>query len=153
MITEYVLGFLFNTKQNHVLLIKKNRPDWQAGKLNGIGGHIETGESPIQAMIREFKEETGLLYEDWKPVIIMMGVDWKCTVFTGVIDDDNFWEYESQTDEKVESCFVRGLPSYCLTNVHWLIPMCLDKEIVNAVYGFESFLNIHQIRVLNEGIE
>jgi len=56
------------------LLIKKTHPEWQAGKLNGIGGKIENTEileggdgnkyglpeTPHQAMVREFYEETGI---------------------------------------------------------------------------------------------
>lgn len=64
---EYVIGFMFSAGMQLVLLIRKNRPDWQAGRLNGIGGKIEPGEAPIDAMIREFKEETGLLYRSWLP--------------------------------------------------------------------------------------
>lgn len=55
---RYVLGFMFDHEEKHVLLIWKNRPKWQAGKLNGIGGKIEAGETPLQAMEREFTEET-----------------------------------------------------------------------------------------------
>lgn len=131
-ITEYVLGFLFNTKRNHVLLIKKNRPEWQAGKLNGIGGHIEENESPIQAMIREFKEETGLQFGEWAPVINLIGSDWKCIVFCGF--SDVIWDAETKTDEELIRVSVRGLHSNCLTNLNWLIPMCLDKEVIEGVY-------------------
>lgn len=53
-----VVGFVFRGKE--VVLILKNRPDWQAGRLNGVGGRVEAGESPKEAMVREFKEETGL---------------------------------------------------------------------------------------------
>ncbi len=42
-------------------MIRKNRPDWQAGKLNFPGGHIEEGEEPQIAAARELFEETGLL--------------------------------------------------------------------------------------------
>lgn len=55
---RYVLGFLFSEDGSRVLLIWKNRPAWQAGKLNGIGGKIEDGEQPLDAMKREFVEET-----------------------------------------------------------------------------------------------
>lgn len=58
---EYVLGFMFNEDESKVLLVHKNRPTWQAGKLNGIGGKIEAGETPLQAMEREFMEETGFI--------------------------------------------------------------------------------------------
>ena len=38
-----------------VVLTHKNRPAWQAGKLNGVGGKIELLESPVAAMVREFE--------------------------------------------------------------------------------------------------
>jgi 8-oxo-dGTP pyrophosphatase MutT (NUDIX family) len=62
---RYVVGFLFSQDESKVLLVWKNRPAWQNGKLNGIGGKIEAGETPLQAMEREFKEETyfGALFE------------------------------------------------------------------------------------------
>jgi 8-oxo-dGTP pyrophosphatase MutT (NUDIX family) len=40
------------------LLICKNRPAWPRDKLNGLGGKIEEGETPQQAMEREHREET-----------------------------------------------------------------------------------------------
>lgn len=55
-----VVGFLFDDTGDNVLLIRKNRPDWMAGRLNGIGGKVESGESPESAMYREFWEETGV---------------------------------------------------------------------------------------------
>lgn len=35
-----------------------------AGKLNGIGGHIEVGETPLDGARREIMEETGLVVRD-----------------------------------------------------------------------------------------
>ena len=55
---SYVLGFCFSRDHSKVVLIAKNRPKWQAGRLNGIGGHVEDGEIPIVAMAREFREES-----------------------------------------------------------------------------------------------
>ena len=71
MITRnYVCGFLVDEAWDQVVLVKKLRPTWQAGKLNGVGGKIETiigekVESPLDAMIREFKEETGNVVVNW----------------------------------------------------------------------------------------
>ena len=53
------LIFLFH--QNELLLIKHNSEKKIGyGKWNGIGGHIEKGENPFDAAIREVREETGL---------------------------------------------------------------------------------------------
>lgn len=60
MLKHYVLTWV--QRGNHhddTLLILKNKPDWQAGKLNLPGGKVEEGETPQQAIIRELKEEAG----------------------------------------------------------------------------------------------
>jgi len=58
---KYVCGFAFTEDGKQVLLISKNRPEWQRGRLNGVGGKIESfDKSPAYAMVREFEEETGL---------------------------------------------------------------------------------------------
>lgn len=58
---RYVVGFIFSLDRQSVLLIRKNRPQWQLGKLNGIGGEIEKGETPHAAMTRECAEECGIV--------------------------------------------------------------------------------------------
>jgi 8-oxo-dGTP pyrophosphatase MutT (NUDIX family) len=42
-----------------LLRLAAGRGDW-AGKLNGVGGHVERGEEPRASAIREVAEETGL---------------------------------------------------------------------------------------------
>jgi 8-oxo-dGTP diphosphatase len=54
------LGFLFSPDLSRVALIRKASPAWQAGKLNGIGGKSEPGETSLDTMSREFFEEAGL---------------------------------------------------------------------------------------------
>jgi len=100
-VKRYVLGFALTPEMDRVALIQKNRPDWQAGKWNGIGGHIEDGESPLEAMHREFQEETGVYIakERWISMGEMGSDDWNCRLFY-------FLGYESvvvntMTDEKV----------------------------------------------------
>jgi 8-oxo-dGTP pyrophosphatase MutT (NUDIX family) len=68
MIRGYVLGFYFSEDLDKVLLILKNRPPHLANKLNGVGGKLEERETELDAMVREFKEETGVttLDSSWK---------------------------------------------------------------------------------------
>lgn len=61
---DYCLGFLTDPA-GRVLLIEKRRPAWQAGRLNGIGGKLEEGETCEDAMRRECAEETGLVVTHW----------------------------------------------------------------------------------------
>lgn len=64
---NYVLGFMFSPDMERVVLIRKTKPEFQKGKLNGVGGKIEENETPIKAMIREFQVETGVSTKesDW----------------------------------------------------------------------------------------
>lgn len=91
---RYVLGFIFDSykvgdKQERfvsVLLERKQRPAWQAGKLNGVGGKIELGESPFEAMHRECKEETTLDIRDWVEYGEIVGPDFSVRLFYTVSD-------------------------------------------------------------------
>ena len=52
------VGIVFDAKLEQVLLVHKQKPDWQIGKLNGMGGKVEEGESVVECMSRECLEET-----------------------------------------------------------------------------------------------
>src|SRR5262245_35983684 len=57
---KYTLGFVFDSPREHILLVHKQRPEWQKGKINGIGGKYEPGESATTCIRRETREETKL---------------------------------------------------------------------------------------------
>jgi 8-oxo-dGTP diphosphatase len=57
---NYVVGFCFDHSCDQVVLIKKTKPNWQKDRLNGVGGKLEEGETPVEAMAREYYEETGV---------------------------------------------------------------------------------------------
>ena len=123
----YVAGFLFDAEKSRVALIRKSKPAWQRGKLNGIGGKIEAGESAIEAMIREFREETGHTHEEWRNFLEMGGPDWSVSFFAGVGDVDAL--QSAEPEETVEWLYVitiNPMREDMIENLPWLIPLALD---------------------------
>lgn len=72
---NYVVGFMFDWKMTQIALIRKLKPAWQKGKLNGIGGKIDQGERLVDAMVREFREETDYITspESWAHFLKLSG--------------------------------------------------------------------------------
>lgn len=131
--TEYVVGFLCSS--GSVVLIRKQRPAWQFGRLNGIGGHIELNETPLAAMQREFKEETGWEQKTWKLAVVMTGKTWKVYFF---IANGPVHHVKTKTDEKVCLESINSLPQDVIPNLRWLIPLCLDQNITKPINVYDN---------------
>lgn len=58
MIDEIKFVLCFIKRDDTLLMLKRAKPP-NKGKWNCVGGHIEAGESPLAACIREVWEETG----------------------------------------------------------------------------------------------
>src|ERR1700722_412743 len=133
--TEYVLGFAFGA-HNQVLLIEKNKPDWQKGKLNGVGGKVEeTDTSDVFAMMREVEEETGITTteQQWTHACTMDGHG-KSPWLVQVFKCETVLAFaKNMTDEKVGIYKSFDLPVNVIPNLRWLIPLCLDKEVTFPV--------------------
>ena len=56
---NYVVILLFSKTYDKVLLVKRNKNPYK-NCWNGIGGKLENDETPIEAAIRECKEETNI---------------------------------------------------------------------------------------------
>lgn len=127
----YCCGFVFDTERNNVLLIEKNRPAWQRGKLNGIGGHLENGEKPVNAMIRECKEETGLvIVRSWHKLCVLTGIDWQVHFFWATSDLSEIGRLHGVLVDEGRLAIVptRAFPDNCIRNLRWLIPMALSGD-------------------------
>ena len=134
----YACGFLFSPDRSQVLLIRKRRPAWQAGKLNGLGGKIEPGETPLDAMRREFREEAGLDIPDWQEILTLTGNDdagsgiaWRGHFFRAFGD---LAAAHAVTDDQLDLHPVRALPPDTIPNLHWMIPLMLDDEPLSGIY-------------------
>lgn len=126
---EYVAGFMFSNDFKRVALIRKQKPDWQRGLLNGIGGKIDPGETEMAAMHREFLEEAGvaMLYWEWSPFARLFGPWFSVSFFstTGPVDD-----LVSQEEEKVEIIAVDSIKlvdERMIENLPWLIALAIDN--------------------------
>lgn len=127
---RYCLGFIFTDDTSQVVLIRKNKPSWQAGLLNGIGGSIEAGESAIQAMTREAKEEAGVVVKEdlWHHFATMKGGNFEVSCFK-VINSELFSCCVTRTSEKIEQTSVVLVDmAECVSNVLWLIEMARDHN-------------------------
>ena len=56
---DFVGTLAFIIRGESVLLIRKKRGHG-AGKLNGPGGKVEPGETPLECVVRETEEEVGV---------------------------------------------------------------------------------------------
>lgn len=64
--------------EGNILLVRKEKPDWQKGFLNLVGGSVEPNELPEHAAVRELFEESGLKpfpenWQDDKITVVEMG--------------------------------------------------------------------------------
>ena len=62
VMSTQILGSInvFIINENKVLLTRRKNTGWMDGYLCPPGGHIEPGESPTDAALRELKEELGV---------------------------------------------------------------------------------------------
>ncbi|PHM66910.1 NUDIX domain-containing protein [Xenorhabdus sp. KJ12.1] len=127
---HYVTGFMFSEDKKHVALISKLQPSWQKGQLNGIGGKIEIGETPQQAMAREFAEEAGINTqpEEWKLFTVLTRPDAYQVNFLYTYDD-RVYSAKSVEKEIVNIYEAQSLPDNVIYNLRWLIPMALDEHL------------------------
>jgi 8-oxo-dGTP diphosphatase len=123
---KYSVGFLFNDDQ--VVLIEKNRPAWQKGKLNGIGGHVEPGETFEECMEREFEEETGVKVTGWTQFMIMDFPDAEIAFFTK-FDHEAVSQTKTVTDERVCRMEVWDIQNWnVIDNLTWIIPFAQQSH-------------------------
>lgn len=69
----FVIGFLI--KDGQILMIKRKKQPW-LNKWNGVGGKIEEGETPKEAIRREIHEETSFILENAKETRFVGIVTW-----------------------------------------------------------------------------
>ena len=145
---DYVCGFMFSKSQEHVVLIKKQKPAFLKGLWNGVGGKIEEGEISVEAMVREFREETGVstVCSDWDLFCDLRLLNTLATIRFFRCFSDKVFDVASMEAEKIGLLTLKEedigrLP--LKENLHWLIPLALEEEA--------EYANVQGNQVLKEG--
>jgi 8-oxo-dGTP diphosphatase len=144
----YVVGFLREKATGDVIFIRKQKPQWQKGRLNGVGGKIEQGETPLQAMAREFHEEVGFEHREWRQFALLTDrtpSDNRSVVYCFAAEVDEFPGWPDQdlprrvTDvgEGIELHDPLKIPGRLdiIPNLAWLVPLAFfdqDAPVVVA---------------------
>jgi 8-oxo-dGTP diphosphatase len=143
-IKHYSLGFVFSRDKKDVLMINKKRPDWQKGKLNGIGGKviIEERENYLICMKRECFEETGLkIKAKWNEIGHITEYRASTDSRGYYIQEDRvgifccfsnmIYKAKTTTDEKIEIVSVVNLlknKKRVVKNIVWIVEFALSKQ-------------------------
>ena len=139
-------------KDNKVLLAMKKR-GFGEGKFNGIGGKIENGETPEEAMIRETKEEILVTPTKYEKV--------------GIIEFDEFykgkkekvmfhlyivskWQGEPNESEEMKPKWfdIQNIPYDKMfpDDKYWL-PFILEGQKIRAYFDFDEEWNLLNKRI------
>lgn len=123
---HYVAGFLIDPKTRTIVLVRKGKPEWQSGRLNGVGGKVEPGEVGWDAMRREFREETGQDVNSWERFATVEGL-WGSVEFFRALGPTT--KVQTMESEPIEVHSLDTLPyDQALPNLSWLIPLALYRH-------------------------
>lgn len=135
---DYVVGFYFNEDLSKVALLRKTKPDWQKGLLNGPGGKKKASEDPAEAMYREMVEETGAHVLVWKYVGVLSP---EANVKVFYFAAKGKQQMQSMPDEPVDWYSVDKLMDLpVVPNLVWLIPMARLKFVNPAWREIGTFV-------------
>lgn len=139
-VPEIEATLVFVHQGSRVLLIEKQR-GIGAGKVNGPGGKIDAGETPLECAVRECQEELHITVTD--PVkrgelfFAMSDLpDIHCHVFTAT----EFEGEPTETDEAIPFwCQISEIPFHLMweDDLYWL-PSALRGEYFDARFLFQE---------------
>jgi 8-oxo-dGTP diphosphatase len=140
---------MFVVQGENILLIRKKR-GLGAGKMNGPGGKIEPGETPLQAVVRETQEEVGIVPLESRELGVLhfqftSGLAIKCHVFR----TEDYTGELIETDEAIPYWIsLQSIPydEMWADDVHWL-PHVLNNR------RFEAFFEFDDERMLSQQVD
>jgi 8-oxo-dGTP diphosphatase len=123
----YVLALLFSADRSRVVLMRKTRPAWQAGRVNAPGGKLLPDESPCDAARREVREEAGVDVARWEEFLAWDDPVYRLHAVRAF--DDAALRAHTAEDQEVFLADTAALPPGLIDNLRWLIPLALDADV------------------------
>jgi 8-oxo-dGTP diphosphatase len=136
-------SYLVLKKDDQVLLIRRFNTGYQDGKYSLVAGHVDAGETFIQAIVREAKEEIGitLLPQDLTVVHVMhrkssIDADERMDIFIQA----SKWVGEIKNCEpnkcdQLRWCLYDQLPAETIDCVAYAL-QAIKKGIIYSEYGW-----------------
>ncbi len=134
-----VVGLVFTTAKDQVTLIRKNRPEDQRHRLNGIGGTCIKDEHYLSTMRRKAIEEAGYEGLEWKlygfkrgPIVKQVG---SVEIQDGFYEIAYFSAFTNDTPRTRTDEHVLQYPLYALNGLHivedlrYMIPAALQETV------------------------
>jgi 8-oxo-dGTP diphosphatase len=152
-----IYNLCFLTRRDQVLMLHRNKPP-NRGLWNGVGGHIDPGESPLDSVLREVAEETGynLPSARFCGLLTWEGYEIPAAglyIYTAPApDDEPHLTHEGTLAWKQQSWIFTS--SEVPSNIHYFGPLALGGA-VPQVYHFvyrSGLIRRHEVRPLPEGL-
>lgn len=128
---SYVLALLFTANRRQVVLMRRTRPVWQAGRVNALGGRIKEGEKSSDAARREAREECGVDVAEWREVLVWEDAEYRMHVLSAVSELAS--GARTMEDQEVFLADVAALPANVIDNLRWLVPLTLDADVAMPI--------------------
>lgn len=138
---QMVVGLAFDLSRNMVVMVHKmSGPPCVIGNWNGVGGKVDPGETPAHAMVREFREETGveIIEDDWHQFCELNAKDYDLHFFWAA--SSSVFQCRTMEKEPIKVWLVRDLmdESNVMHNMRWMIPYLQDADMIPHGLGTMS---------------
>lgn len=137
---DIVGTLIFLTRGDDVLLIRKKRGHG-AGKINGPGGKLDPGETPLECVLRETREEVGVDLPDAQLMarlrfVDSVDADWLGWIYVAEMPDQTPIETD-EADPFFAPVAELPLAQMWPDDAVWL-PWVLRRRALTGTFFFES---------------